>query len=56
VAYRLDKTCVVGNRQMDCNETAKQCHFEDITLESGDYISIDGHEGAVFHGAMAIMK
>ncbi|MDM8555017.1 PEP/pyruvate-binding domain-containing protein [Desulfococcaceae bacterium HSG7] len=56
VAYRLDKTCVVGNRQMDCNEIAKKCHFGDITFKSGDYISIDGHEGAVFHGAMAIMK
>jgi len=56
VAYRLEKTCVVGNRQMDCNETAKQCHFENITLKSGDYISIDGREGAVLQGKMLIMK
>jgi len=56
VAYRLDKTCVVGHRQMDCNETAKQCHFGRLTLKSGDYISIDGHEGAVFQGVMSIMN
>ena len=56
VAYRLEKTCVVGNRQMDCNEIAKQCHFGNVSLKSGDYISIDGHEGSVFQGKMLIMK
>ena len=52
VAYRLDKTCVVGYRNMICNEQKKECRFEDIILTSGDFISIDGHKGAVFRGSI----
>ena len=54
VAYRLDKTCVVGYRNMVCNEVKKECRFNDIILTSGDFISIDGHKGIVFMGQMDI--
>ncbi len=54
VAYRLDKTCVVGYRNMVCNERKKECRFDDIVLTSGDFISIDGHKGAVFRGNIDI--
>lgn len=54
VAYRLNKTCVVGHGHIDCNEVAKECHFDNITLKAGDYISIDGRKGAVFQGRISV--
>lgn len=56
VAYRLDKTCVVGYRSMVCKETEKKCIIDDIIFSSGDFLSIDGHEGAVFQGAIPIIN
>jgi pyruvate,orthophosphate dikinase len=54
VAYRLDKTCVVGYRNMVCNERKKECRFDNIILTSGDFISIDGHKGTVLMGRIDI--
>ncbi|MBF0574000.1 MAG: pyruvate, phosphate dikinase, partial [Desulfamplus sp.] len=54
VAYRLDKTCVVGYRNMVCHEADKKCVIDNLTLCSGDFISIDGHEGAIFKGELLI--
>lgn len=55
VAYRLDKTCVVGYRNMVCDETEKKCKIDSVTLSSGDFLSIDGHEGSVFKGELPIV-
>ena len=55
VAYRLDKTCVVGYRNMICDETEKKCRIDSVTLSSGDFLSIDGHEGSVFKGELPIV-
>lgn len=54
VAYRLNKTCVVGYRNMVCNERKKECRFDTIILTSGEFISIDGHKGTVFKGKINI--
>ncbi len=56
VAYRLDKTCVVGYRSMVCDETIKKCNIDSVTLSSGDFLSIDGHEGSVFKGELPIVS
>lgn len=56
VAYRLDKTCVVGYRNMVCYEPEKRCVIDQISLSSGDFISIDGHEGAIFKGELPIVN
>ncbi|SLM32255.1 Pyruvate phosphate dikinase PEP/pyruvate-binding [Desulfamplus magnetovallimortis] len=56
VAYRLDKTCVVGYRNMLCNEIEKKCRIDNVTLSSGDFLSIDGHEGSVFKGEIPIIN
>lgn len=56
VAYRLDKTCVVGYRNMVCHETDKRCIIDDTILSSGDFISMDGHEGAIFKGELQIVN
>ncbi len=54
VAYNLGKTCVVGCENLVCNEQKKQCRLDDLTLTSGDYISIDGYKGFVFKGELKV--
>jgi len=56
VAHRLGKTCVVGCEEMRCNEKDKECRFAHTRIKSGDYISIDGREGSVYHGSICILR
>jgi len=54
VAHRLGKTCVVGCRDMVCDEKDKQCVLGRVCIGSGDFISIDGREGSVYNGRLRI--
>ncbi|MBF0205028.1 MAG: hypothetical protein HQK67_12155 [Desulfamplus sp.] len=54
VAVRLEKTCVVGCRQMKVYESRRYCEIGGKRISFGDLISIDGRNGRVFHGAHAI--
>jgi pyruvate,orthophosphate dikinase len=54
VAHRLGKTCVVGCANLVCLEKESRCNFDDITLTTGDWVSIDGREGSVYNGRMEI--
>jgi len=56
VAHRLGKTCVVGCVDLICNEKKKNCLFNNISLTTGDYISIDGREGSVYHDFIGIKE
>jgi pyruvate,orthophosphate dikinase len=56
VAHRLGKTCVVGCGDLICDEKDKRCTFSQIAVETGDYISIDGHEGSVFMGLIKVKE
>ena len=56
VAHRLGKTCVVGCGRLVCNEKESSCSFDLTVLKSGDYISIDGHEGSIYNGMMKIRR
>jgi pyruvate,orthophosphate dikinase len=56
VAHRLGKTCVVGCGDLECDEKKKSCYFNGIRVNSGDYISIDGHEGSVYLGEMRVIE
>jgi pyruvate,orthophosphate dikinase len=56
VAHRLGKTCVVGCTTLDCSEQAKYCLFNDLHVNSGDYISIDGQEGSVYQGLIKVKE
>ncbi|MBC2741854.1 MAG: pyruvate, phosphate dikinase [Desulfosarcina sp.] len=56
VAHRLGKTCVVGCGTLVCSEKEKTAVFNDVVIRSGDHISIDGREGAVYQGVMKIRK
>jgi len=54
VAHRLEKTCVVGCGNLVCDEQVKQCYFNGQTVSSGEFISIDGHEGSVYQGFVPV--
>jgi pyruvate,orthophosphate dikinase len=56
VAHRLGKTCVVGCGNLSCNEIVKTCHFSKTILQSGDKISINGLEGAIYKGLIPVRK
>jgi pyruvate,orthophosphate dikinase len=56
VAHRLGKTCVVGCGKLVCDEKAGTARFNDLTLTSGGYISVDGQEGSVYRGLMAVRQ
>jgi pyruvate,orthophosphate dikinase len=50
VANRLGKTCVVGCGKMRVWESDGRCHINSHELHTGDRISIDGHNGAIYAG------
>ncbi|MBF0228393.1 MAG: phosphoenolpyruvate synthase [Desulfamplus sp.] len=50
VAVRLEKTCVVGCRQMKVYESRQYCEIDGKRISFGDPVSIDGRNGRVFHG------
>jgi pyruvate,orthophosphate dikinase len=54
VAHRLGRTSVVGCGELYCDEKKKTCRINDIVLSSGDYISINGQEGAVYQGLIKV--
>ena len=56
VAHRLGRTSVVGCGELMCDEKAKLCRFNEVVIESGDYISIDGQEGSVYQGLVKVKE
>jgi pyruvate,orthophosphate dikinase len=50
VANRLGKTCVVGCSKMRVWENDGRCLINGHELHTGDRISIDGHNGAIYAG------
>jgi pyruvate,orthophosphate dikinase len=56
VAHRLDKTCVVGFPNLLCMEKDRTCSLSQRVLKTGDRISMDGRDGAVFLGAMQVKE
>lgn len=54
VAYNLGKTCVVGCENLVCNEQDKVCALDGVKMNTGDYISINGHRGSVYQGKLSV--
>ena len=49
-AYRLGKTCVVGCRQLQVTERLGRSVIRNHVIKSGDWISLDGHNGFIYLG------
>jgi pyruvate, orthophosphate dikinase len=47
-AYRLGKTCVVGCRRLQVNETESKGAIGDFLIRSGDWLGIDGLSGSIY--------
>lgn len=56
VAVRLEKTCVVGVKQLKVYETAQYCEIGDHRICFGDAVSIDGRNGLVLKGTHSIRE
>ena len=56
IAHRLGKTCVVSCTNLDCNEKEKYCAFNQMKINSGEHISIDGQEGSVYQGLTKVKE
>jgi len=50
VALRLDKTCVVGCKNLKVFETEQRCEISKQIIRFGDKISIDGRKGLFLRG------
>jgi pyruvate,orthophosphate dikinase len=50
VAQRLGRTCVVGCRQLEVDDGRNRSQLGGQTIETGDYISINGSDGSVYLG------
>ncbi len=50
VAFSLDKTCIVGCKQLTVKETRGFATIQHLTIRAGDFISIDGRTGSVYKG------
>ena len=49
-AGRLGKTCILSCSNLQVFTTDKRCRFDDITLHTGDLVSIDAATGTIYTG------
>ncbi len=56
VAFRLDKVCVVGCKQLKVYEDKGLAKINELDIHTGDYISIDGRLGMVYWGKHAVQR
>ena len=56
VAVRLEKTCVVGVRQLKVYETGQYCEIGNHRINFGDAVSIDGRNGVLRSGTHPIRE
>ena len=53
IAFRLDKACVVGCKQLQVFEDQGLARLHEHTIHSGDFLSIDGRSGLIYMGRHA---
>lgn len=56
VAFRLDKVCVVGCKQLKVYEDKGLARINELDIHTGDYISIDGRLGMVYWGKHKVQR
>ena len=53
IAFRLDKNCIVGCKQLQVFENLGFARLHDRIIRSGDFLSIDGRNGSIYIGKHA---
>jgi len=56
VAVRLEKTCVVGCKDLKVYESKEYCEINNTRINFGDPVSIDGRNGSLLKGMHPIQK
>jgi pyruvate,orthophosphate dikinase len=53
IAFRLDKNCIVGCKQLQVSENLGFARLNGHIIRSGDFLSIDGRNGSIYKGKHA---
>jgi pyruvate,orthophosphate dikinase len=52
VARGMGKCAVVGCKELRVDEAHRRCYVGDLTVEEGDWLTVDGATGTVYSGAL----
>jgi pyruvate,orthophosphate dikinase len=55
VARQLNKTCIVGCRELAIPAGSRGCRLGDRWFTEGDWLSLDGHSGTVYRGKLDVV-
>jgi pyruvate, orthophosphate dikinase len=55
VARQLGKVCLVGCRTLEIDLSRRMCRIGEQTFGEGEFISLDGDEGVIYPGQLAIV-
>jgi pyruvate,orthophosphate dikinase len=55
VARQLGRVCLVGCAELEINLARRTCAIGSNTLNEGDWITLDGNEGGVYVGHLAVV-
>jgi pyruvate,orthophosphate dikinase len=56
VARQLNKVCVVGCRDLRLGADGRSCHVGAGMIVEGDTVSLDGHTGQIYAGALEVIR
>jgi pyruvate,orthophosphate dikinase len=56
VARQLNKVCVVGCRELRIEPDGGSCRIGDQFIAEGETVSLDGHTGRVYAGALEVIR
>jgi pyruvate,orthophosphate dikinase len=56
VARQLGKVCLVGCGALVMDLARPSCRIGEVVLEEGEVISLDGNSGAIYRGAIEVVR
>jgi len=56
VARQLGKVCLVGCSALQIDFARRNARFDQQELAEGDWVTLDGHSGAVYAGALEVVR
>ena len=54
VARQLGKVCLVACRDLEIDLSRRCCRIGDRALQEGDFLSLDGNDGSIYHGSLEV--
>ncbi|MCI0701592.1 MAG: pyruvate, phosphate dikinase [Planctomycetia bacterium] len=56
VARQLNKVCIVGCRELRIEPDGRSCRIGEEVIAEGETVSLDGHSGRVYAGALEVIR